>query len=96
MVASEIQPFFVLNRLFLGSVYRPPAAAFQVPQRSSLPVLGEVQVITPRFVRGAHQHNIHVHAWTVNEREAMEHLVGMGVDGIITDRPDILLDVLGR
>ncbi|NJN83300.1 MAG: glycerophosphodiester phosphodiesterase, partial [Caldilineaceae bacterium] len=68
--------------------------AFQVPLTSSLPVIGEVDVITERFVRVAHSHNIQVHAWTINDPAEMERLIGLGVDGIITDRPDLLLEVV--
>lgn len=69
----------------------PSLVAFQVPRRS-----GEVEVITPEFIEAANFFGIAVQVWTVNDRESMEELVAMGVDGIITDYPDILLDVLGR
>ncbi|MDX1689376.1 MAG: glycerophosphodiester phosphodiesterase [Candidatus Promineifilaceae bacterium] len=88
---SEIRPFFVLNRIYLDAVYRPPAEAFQVPEYS-----GDLHVVTGRFVRGAHRHNVDVHVWTVDETDAMQRLLGLGVDGIITDRPDRLMTVLGR
>ncbi|MFO7539875.1 MAG: glycerophosphodiester phosphodiesterase [Chloroflexota bacterium] len=98
MVAAEIRPFWILNTLFLGRLYQAPANAhaFQVPERSTLPVLGEVQVITPRFVRNAQRHNIEVHVWTINETAAMERLLATGVDGLITDRPDLMLALLDR
>jgi glycerophosphoryl diester phosphodiesterase len=48
----------------------------------------------PRMVRDAHRKNLAVYYWTVNDRETMEYLIGIGVDGIITDRPDILADLL--
>ncbi len=47
-----------------------------------------------RMVRDAHRKNLAVYYWTVNDRETMEFLINMGVDGIITDRPDILSDLL--
>ena len=98
MVEAEIRPFWILNTLFLGQLYQTPAgaAAIQVPERASLPVLGEVQVITPRFVRTIHAHNLEIHAWTINETADMERLLATGIDGIITDRPDRLLALLGR
>jgi glycerophosphoryl diester phosphodiesterase len=72
----------------LSALFQSPAEAFQVPEKANLPVLGEVTVLTERFVRNAHAHNIAVHAWTINETADMERLLGLGLDGIITDRPD--------
>ena len=93
MVEPEIQLFFGLNAAYLGALFQAPGTAFQVPLTSSLPVIGEVDVITERFVRVAHSHNIQVHAWTINDPAEMERLIALGVDGIITDRPDLLLEV---
>jgi glycerophosphoryl diester phosphodiesterase len=88
---DEVRPFFILNTLFLGAVYQAPAEAFQVPEYS-----GNLHVVTRRFVDNAHAHNIDVHVWTVDEEEQMRRLLALGVDGIITDRPDRLMQVLGR
>jgi glycerophosphoryl diester phosphodiesterase len=98
MVEAEIRPLWILNALFLGRLYQPPAGAnaIQVPERGNLPLLGEVQVVTPRLVRAAHRHNIEIHVWTVNETADMERLLATGIDGIITDRPDRALRLLGR
>jgi glycerophosphoryl diester phosphodiesterase len=87
----EIRPFYVLNRIGLARLYPPPAEAFQVPEHS-----GGLHVVTASFVRSAHQRNVEVHVWTVNETADMERLLALGVDGIITDRPDRLLELLGR
>lgn len=95
MTEAEIRPFWILNVVGLSALYRSPAEAFQVPERATLPVLGEVTVLTKRFVRNAHHHNIAVHVWTINEVEDMERLLALGLDGIITDRPDRLLGLLG-
>lgn len=88
---EEIRPYYVLNRLFLDAVYRPPAEAFQVPEYS-----GDLHVVTRRFVQGTRKHNVDVHVWTVDETADMQRLLDLGVDGIITDRPDRLLNLLGR
>ncbi len=87
----EIRPYYVLSMLFLGAAYNPPADAFQVPEYS-----GNLHVVTRRFVRGTRRHNVDVHVWTVNETADMQRLLDLGVDGIITDRPDRLLQLLGR
>jgi len=87
----EIVSFMRLELVFLGKLYRPEAEVFQVPQES-----GGFDVVTPRFVKGAKDHNMRVQVWTVNEVEEMENLVTQGVNGILTDYPDRLLRLLGR
>lgn len=90
-VESEITIFFALNVAGLAGAYLPGSYAFQVPEYS-----GDLHVVTSRFVRAAAEHNIEVHPWTINTREDMERMLDTGVQGIITDYPDVLLDVLGR
>ncbi|WP_051549413.1 MULTISPECIES: glycerophosphodiester phosphodiesterase [unclassified Nocardioides] len=63
--------------------------AFQVPHRR-----GPVTVVTPGFVRRAHAAGRHVHVWTIDDPDEMRTLLDRGVDGIFTDRTDILRDVL--
>ena len=58
------------------------------------PRLGRVPVITPALVRALHASGRQVHAWTVDNPAAMQALLDIGVDGIITDRADLLRDVL--
>jgi glycerophosphoryl diester phosphodiesterase len=67
-----------------------PAVAFQVPERQ-----GDLVIVDERFVAAVHRAGKAVHVWTVNEAEAMERLLGMGVDGIISDVPTTLCGVLG-
>lgn len=55
---------------------------------------GPVKIITRRFVNHVHGHGLLVHAWTINERAEMERLLDLGVDGIITDHPKLLDEVL--
>jgi glycerophosphoryl diester phosphodiesterase len=66
-----------------------PAMAFQVPERQ-----GDIVVVDERFVRAAHRAGKAVHVWTVNDTESMERLLGLGVDGIISDVPTTLCGVL--
>ena len=64
--------------------------ALQVP-----PTYRFLRVVTPRFVEAAHHHGIHVHVWTIDDPTEMRDLLAMGVDGIMTDVPDVLLEVMG-
>jgi len=47
-------------------------------------------------VVAAQARNMEVHVWTVNEIDDMQRFLDLGVDGIITDHPDRLMDLLGR
>lgn len=88
---QETRMFWALNRVGLARLYRPPASAFQVPEYSD-----GTQVVDPSFVRAAHHHGIAVHIWTVDEEADMQRLIEMGVDGLMTDYPGRLLNLLGR
>ncbi|QBR91211.1 glycerophosphodiester phosphodiesterase family protein [Nocardioides euryhalodurans] len=64
-------------------------AALQVPHRR-----GPLTVTTAGLVRRAHRTGKHVHSWTVDDADEMIVLLDRGVDGLMTDRTDILRDVL--
>jgi glycerophosphoryl diester phosphodiesterase len=51
-------------------------------------------LVDARFVSEAHNRGVQVHVWTVNERDEMIRLLDLGVDGIMTDRPAVLREVL--
>lgn len=53
-----------------------------------------IRVITPRFLARARRRGVTVYAWTIDAREEMETLLDLGVDGIVSDRPDILRGLL--
>ena len=51
-------------------------------------------VVDETLVQAAHQRGVAVHVWTINDEAAMERLVDLGVDGIISDRPQALAALL--
>ncbi|GAA1344401.1 glycerophosphodiester phosphodiesterase [Saccharothrix algeriensis] len=55
---------------------------------------GRLVVVDRRFVRAAHRRGLEVHVWTVDDPARMRALLDLGVDGLVTDRPDLLRDVL--
>jgi glycerophosphoryl diester phosphodiesterase len=67
----------------------PPVCAFQVPA-----VYGDVRVVDERFVEAAHVAGIAVHVWTINDAGEMNELLDVGVDGLVSDRPTRLTQVL--
>lgn len=81
---SEVQRFLSLSRIYLDRIFSQKASAFEVP----------LDKVTPWFIKAAHRKNKRVDVWTVNEIEDMERLLAWGVDGILTDFPDRLLNLL--
>lgn len=55
---------------------------------------GRVSVVDARTVTAAHAAGRQVHVWTINDPLEMARLLDLGVDGIVTDRADLLRDVL--
>jgi glycerophosphoryl diester phosphodiesterase len=52
--------------------------------------------VDERYVRAVQRHGMECHVWTVNRRASMRRVLGLGVDGVITDRPASLAQELGR
>jgi glycerophosphoryl diester phosphodiesterase len=67
------------------------ADCLQVPHR-----VGPIRVVDARFVDAAHDAGRQVHVWTVDDPAEMESLLDLGVDGLMTDRPLVLLAVLAK
>lgn len=67
----------------------------QVPVRAgSSGIQRRLTVVNERFVSSAHRHGVDVHVWTIDDPAEMHRLLDLGVDGIMTDRPEVLRSVL--
>jgi glycerophosphoryl diester phosphodiesterase len=66
----------------------PSAVAAQVPVRH-----GRMPIVDRRFVSRAHRLGLQVHVWTIDDPVEMGRLLELGVDGIMTDRPEVLREV---
>ncbi|MEI2665187.1 glycerophosphodiester phosphodiesterase [Rossellomorea sp. LJF3] len=88
---QEAKKFVILHKLFMRNLYKTSVDAFQLPLQE-----GNLDLTQPILISGAHRIGLQVHYWTVNDRETMERLINLGADGIITDRPDLLLNILGE
>lgn len=91
-VATSTGP--MLSRMWLlasraGRGVGSEASALQVPTH-----MRGVRVVDEKLVQAANKSGLQVHVWTVNETREMEHLLDIGVDGLITDRPDRLKSLL--
>jgi glycerophosphoryl diester phosphodiesterase len=85
----EIKVFYLLSRLRLEGLLNLPYDALQVPV-----TFAGKDIITPRFVEAAHARGVRVDAWTVDDPREMRRLLDLGVDVIMTNRPDVLSRVL--
>lgn len=55
-----------------------------------------VRTMTPRSVAAFHAAGVEVHVWTINDEPTMTRLLDLGVDGLVTDRADLALDLIAR
>jgi glycerophosphoryl diester phosphodiesterase len=88
--ASSLEARRALTRSYF---WMPPARgaffAFQMPFR-----LRGRQMFRRSFVRAAHRARLPVHAWIVDDPDDMRQLIGWGVTGIISDRPDVAVEIV--
>lgn len=84
----EFLPALVGAKLGLAPLVRralAPFVAVQIPERR-----GPIGLVSARTVRAFQSAGAEVHVWTVNDRDDMKRLLELGVDGIVTDRCDLL------
>lgn len=86
---EQLVPFWLLHRAHVGALAPFAADVVQAPEHH-----GALRLVTPRFIRDLHARGVQVHVWTVNDEADMRRLLEWGVDGILTDRPDVLGRVL--
>jgi glycerophosphoryl diester phosphodiesterase len=84
IAALRLLPTYRLRWMATGH----PGVAAQVPSSS-----GRLRIVTTAFVERAHALRKHVHVWTVDDPDEMTSLLDLGVDGLITDRTDLLREV---
>ena len=89
---TEVRNFVLLGKVFLSGFIAPKYQSIQPPYdpKESL----NIPIMTRRFIREAHAKNIRVEPWTVDDPALMKQYIEWGVDGIMTDRPDLMIEVL--
>ena len=91
--ASQNEARWTLYRAWCRWPFRRsrPYCAFQVPERA-----GRLRVVSPAFLKQAHRDGARVDVWVVDSAEDMMRLFAWGVDGVISDRPDIAVATRNR
>ena len=87
----KLEPLAMTGFLFSDRVPSPVATAVDAGARQLLP---RTDRVTRELVTEAHAHDLKVVAWTADAPDEMQKLIGAGVDGIITNYPDRLLELL--
>ena len=89
---TEVRNYVLLGKAFLWGFILPDYQTIQPPYDPE-DSLG-ITIMTERFIRESHAKNIRVEPWTVNDPALMKQYIEWGADGIITDRPDLMIEVL--
>ncbi|MCH8532871.1 MAG: glycerophosphodiester phosphodiesterase [Saccharospirillum sp.] len=85
---TQVRTLYILHWFRLEHLMRTPVKGLAIPMRS-----GPINLATPRFVAAIRRTGMPLYFWTINEEEDMRKLIEMGVDGIITDRPERLQQI---
>ncbi|MEM9565775.1 MAG: glycerophosphodiester phosphodiesterase [Actinomycetota bacterium] len=86
---GEVRTFYLLHRANLSGLVRPAYDALQIPERAA-----GFELLTPGLVDDARGWGLAVVPWTIDDPDTMDQLLDLGVDGINTNRPDLLADRL--
>lgn len=97
---AQASAFGLRSRAWLDALPWPLSLLPAPPARGDLAQLprrfGGLTVVDERLLRAAHRSGREVHVWTVDDPAEMAELLDLGVDGLLSDRPDLLRDLLAR
>lgn len=86
---DEVRSFYILHRLGLTGLSSPDYQSFQVPEYS-----GDTHVLTEGFVADARARGLPIVPWTINGSDDLARMIALDVDGINTDHPDRLIELI--
>ena len=88
--------FYVMHLLGVDALFQDDMCVFQLPIDYDIeagPIELTFDLATKYLVDTAHKHNLAVHYWTINDKDEMRMLIGIGADGIMSDYPHRLAEV---
>ena len=88
---KEQKVFTALNATFLTPIYSPRFHLVELP-----PTWYGLRLITPNLIQSAHLRGLRVHAVNINESDQMELVIQQGIDGVVTDYPNLMIDVINN
>jgi glycerophosphoryl diester phosphodiesterase len=87
---KELNPQLKTGVIFRSAPIKPSRLAVDANANALFPYH---RYVTTRMIDDAHSNHLTVNVWTVDTREEIEHYAKIGVDGIVTNRPDLLKDL---
>jgi glycerophosphoryl diester phosphodiesterase len=88
---QEVTKFVIFHKFFLRDLYQPQTDAFQIPTDNS-----GFDLTDQKLIDGAHRRGMNVIYWTIDDPKTMKKLIDSGADGIQTNRPDLLINLLKK
>ncbi|WP_228547469.1 glycerophosphodiester phosphodiesterase [Filobacillus milosensis] len=88
---QEVRKFVITHKFLMKNLYKPSVDSMQLPLEAS-----GYDLTTTDILEGAERMGLQIHYWTINDKETMKALIQKGADGIVTDRPDLMIEVLNE
>ena len=88
---QEVTKFVVFHKFFLRNLYQPETDSFQIPTADS-----GFDLTDQKLINGAHRRGQDISYWTIDDPKEMKKLLNAGADGILTNRPDLLLKLVAE
>ncbi len=88
---AEITQFVLAHKLHLPGFYRRKSHVLEIPTTSS-----HFNLKDRRLIEGAHRLGMEVYYWTIDDPIEMRELIELGADGLFTNRPDLLKNLLAQ
>jgi|GEM_PF-223529 len=92
---DDAQDMVIKTYSFTSLFFKPVNnSSLQIPTSFTIPVINELNLATKILINSAHKHNMAIHYWTINDSQLMKDLIALGADGIITDDPELLMEII--
>lgn len=88
---AEVTQFVLAHKSRMPWLYHRRSHVLEIPTSSN-----GFNLADPRIIEGAHRLGMQVYYWTIDDVPTMKKLLDMGADGLFTDRPDLLKDVISQ
>ena len=86
---QEVAKFVLLHKLGLHALYRTKVDSIELPIKAA-----GISLMDKRLIDAAKKRGMAIRYWTINDKKTMNRLIQLDVDGIITNRPNVLIELL--